>query len=87
VDHFLHGKAFSINRNHNAKAMEKHAKEVSAILGAAKKANKKITVQIRPVSPTVTGYYITSILRATVPYVFQVYGRQSYTRQVSSISS
>jgi hypothetical protein len=54
VDYFLHGKAFSINHNHNAKAMEKHAKEVSAILGAAKKAKKKITVKIRPVSPTLT---------------------------------
>jgi hypothetical protein len=54
VDYFLHGKAFSINRNHNAKAMEKHAKEVSAILGAAKKAKKKITVKIRPISPTLT---------------------------------
>jgi hypothetical protein len=54
VDYFLRGKAFSINRNHNAKAMEKHAKEVSAILGAAKKAKKKVTVRIRPVSSTLT---------------------------------
>jgi hypothetical protein len=54
VDYFLHKKAFPINRNHNAKAMEKHAKEVSAILGAAKKAKKKVTVKIRPISSTLT---------------------------------
>jgi cobalamin-dependent methionine synthase I len=54
VDYFLHGKTFSINRNHNAKAMEQHAKEVSAILGAAKKAKKKVTVKIRPVSSWLT---------------------------------
>jgi hypothetical protein len=34
---------------------------------------------------SVTGYYITSMLRATVPQAFQVYGRQTYPRQVSSI--
>jgi hypothetical protein len=54
MDYFLHGKASSINRNHNAKAMEKHAKEVNVILGAAKKEKKKLTVKIRPVSSTVT---------------------------------
>jgi hypothetical protein len=48
VDFFLHKNAFSFNRNHtdNTKAMtDKHAKQtVSAILAAAKKANKNITV-------------------------------------------
>jgi hypothetical protein len=54
VDYFLHGKAFSINRNHNAKAMDKHAREVNAIIDVAKKAKRKITVKIRPVSSTLT---------------------------------
>jgi hypothetical protein len=44
-------------------------------------------VAVEPVEgQPVTGYYITSMLRATVPEVFQVYGRQGYIKRMSSIS-